>query len=165
MLGEAQLRWLLESLRSSQATFKIIVNGNQVLNPATLNEALTNFPSEHKRLLDFIRDNKINGVVFLSGDRHHTELIKRVEPGMYPLYDFTSSPLTAGTWRSEREANNPARVPSTWVTGVRNFGLIDVSGPDRDRRLTLRTIDLTGKEWWKFEIKASDLQFTNDWQR
>ncbi|HYP28765.1 MAG TPA: alkaline phosphatase D family protein [Blastocatellia bacterium] len=165
MLGEAQMRWLLESLRSSQATFKIVVNGNQVLNPVTLYETLTNFPSEQKRLLDFIRDNKISGVVFLSGDRHHTELIKRVEPGMYPLYDFTSSPLTAGTGRNEREANNPARVPDTWVTGVRNFGLIDVAGPARDRRLTLRAIDLTGKEWWKFEIRAADLQFPDDRQR
>jgi len=165
MFGEAQMRWLLESLRSSQATFKIIVNGNQVLNRATAYESLANFPSEHRRLLDFIRDNKINGVMFVSGDRHHTELLKHVEPGLYPLYDFTSSPLTAGAGRLEREADNPARVPDTWVTGTRNFGLIDVSGPAKDRKLTLRAIDLTGKEWWKFEVKASDLQLSNSWRK
>ena len=165
MFGEPQMRWLLESLRSSQATFKIVVNGNQVLNPSTFHETLTSFPSDQKRLLDFIRENRVNGVLFLSGDRHHTELLRRVEPGMYTLYDFTSSPLTAGTHRDEREASNPARVPGTWVTGVRNFGLIDVSGPAEDRRLTLRAIDLTGREWWKFEIKASDLQLSTDWRR
>ncbi|HKY03494.1 MAG TPA: hypothetical protein VJQ56_01325, partial [Blastocatellia bacterium] len=100
-----------------------------------------------------------NGVLFISGDRHHTELIKRMEPGLYPLYDFTSSALTAGGSRIEEEANNPARVAGTWVTGgVRNFGLIEVSGTARDRRLMMRTLDQTGKELWRHEIKAAELQ-------
>ena len=160
MFGEAQLRWLMESLRSSRATFKIVVGGNQMLNPLTFYEAFGNFPDEQKRLLAFLRDARINGVLFLSGDRHHTELIKIEEPGMYPLYDFTSSPLTSGGSRNEREANNPARVPGTWVTdGVKNFGLIEVSGPEKDRKLILRTLDRAGKELWRHEIKASELRF------
>ncbi len=160
MFGEAQMRWLLESLASSGATFKIIAGGNQMLNPVMAFEAFGKFPAEQKRLLDFIRDAKITGVVFLSGDRHHTELIRRAEPGLYPLYDFTSSPLTSGGNRLEDEANNPARVPGTWVTdGVRNFGLLEFSGAEKDRRLKLRTLDLTGKELWQHEIKASELVF------
>ncbi|HXG68425.1 MAG TPA: alkaline phosphatase D family protein [Blastocatellia bacterium] len=160
MFGEAQLRWLMESLRSSRATFKIVVGGNQMLNPLTFYEAFGNFPDEQKRLLAFLRDARINGVLFLSGDRHHTELIKIEEPGMYPLYDFTSSPLTSGGSRNEREANNPARVPGTWVTdGVKNFGLLEVSGPEKDRKLILRTLDRAGKELWRHEIKASELRF------
>jgi alkaline phosphatase D len=131
-----------------------------MLNPMVAFEAFGNFPAEQKRLLDFIREAKITGVVFLSGDRHHAELIRRAEPGLYPLYDFTSSPLTSGGNRIEAEANNPARVSGTWVTdGVRNFGLLEFSGAARDRRLLLRTIDLTGKERWRYEIKASELMF------
>lgn len=160
MFGEAQMRWLLESLASSKATFKIIAGGNQMLNPMTFFEAFGNYPAEQKRLLDFLREMKITGVLFISGDRHHTELIKREDAGAYPLYDFTSSPLTAGTGRNEREAANPARVANTWVTGVKNFGLIEVSGTSKDRRLLLRTIDLKGKELWRHEIKASELGVT-----
>ncbi|MEW6213529.1 MAG: alkaline phosphatase D family protein [Acidobacteriota bacterium] len=160
MFGEAQMRWLMESLASSNATFKIIAGGNQMLNPMVEFEGFGKVPAEQKRLLDFLRDAKIKGVVFLSGDRHHTELIRRAEPGLYPLYDFTSSPLTSGGSRLEDEANNPARVPGTWVTdGVRNFGLLEFSGPEKDRRLKLRTLDLAGKELWQFEIKASELAF------
>ncbi|HJQ68843.1 MAG TPA: alkaline phosphatase D family protein [Blastocatellia bacterium] len=162
MFGEAQMRWLMESLASSDATFKIIAGGNQMLNPMTFFEAFGNYPVEQKRLLDFLRESKITGVLFISGDRHHTELIKRDDLGTYPLYDFTSSPLTAGTGRSDREANNPARVANTWVTGVKNFGLIEVSGKAQDRRLLLRTIDLNGKELWRHEIKASELGVTTN---
>lgn len=160
MLGEAQLRWLMESLRSSGATFKIIVSGSQMINTQNAFEAFSRFPVERDRLFNFIRDAKISGVVFLSGDRHHTELIKLSQPGMYTLYDFTSSPLTSGGRRIPEEENNPARVAGTWVTdGIKNFGLLELSGPLRSRVLTLRTLDLTGKEMWKHEIKEAELTF------
>lgn len=162
MFGPEQMRWLMEALRSSNATFKIIVAGNQMLNPLTFFEAFGNYPEEQKRLIDFVRTARISGVLFLSGDRHHTELLKRTEPGIYPLYEFTSSPLTSGGSRIEREANNPARVPGTWVTGgTRNFGMIEVSGPVKDRRLTLRTLDQKGRELWRYEIRAAELNFPN----
>jgi alkaline phosphatase D len=165
MFGEAQMRWLMESLVNSRAPFKVIAGGNQLMNPMTLFEGFGRFPEEQRRLINFIRDAKIEGVLFLSGDRHHTELIKRTEQGLYPLYEFTSSPLTSGTGRIAAEENNAARVPGTWVTGVKNFGLIELSsikdanGKIADRVMTLRAIDLTGKEWWKHEIKASELKF------
>lgn len=159
MLGDAQMRWLTESLRSSTATFKIIASGSQMMNPLVFYEAWGHFPAEQKRFIDFVRENRIPGVLFLSGDRHHTELIRRVEPGLYPLYDFTSSPLTSGAGRNDKEADNPMRVPQTWVTGVRNFGIIDVSGKAKERVLTLRTLDKTGKELWRRQINAAELQF------
>jgi alkaline phosphatase D len=160
MFGEVQMRWLMESLRSSSATFKIIAGGNQMLNPLTFYEAFGKCPAEQKQLIDFIREARVPGVLFISGDRHHTELIRRNEPGLYPLYDFTSSPLTSTPPSANaREANNPARVPGTWVTGVRNFGLIEASGSGDDRKLTLRTVDYTGQEKWRHDIRASELRF------
>jgi alkaline phosphatase D len=159
MFGEAQMRWLADALASSRATFKLVAGGNQMLNPITNWEAFGRFPAEQKRLLDLLRDERVPGVVFLSGDRHHTELVRRAEPGLYPLYDFTSSSLTSRGSRNEDEADNPARVPGTWVTETNNFGLIDLSGPPKDRRLTLRTVDYAGKELWKHEIAAGELKF------
>ena len=160
LFGREQLQWLKEALQGSGATFKIVAGGGQFWNPLVFYEGLGNFPAEQKELLDFLREARIEGVVFLSGDRHHTELLKRQEPGMYPLYEFTSSPLTSGGSRIEKEANNPARVPGTWVTGgVRNFGLIEVSGKPDARVLTLRTLDADGKELWKHEIREGELKF------
>jgi alkaline phosphatase D len=131
-----------------------------MMNPITPFEAFGKFLDEQKRLIDFIREARVNGVLFLSGDRHHTELIKREEPGLYPLYDFTSSPLTSTpAERRKDEENNPARVPGTWVTGVRNFGLIEASGSRNERKLVLRAIDANGKEWWRHEIAEGELRF------
>jgi alkaline phosphatase D len=157
MFGAAQLTWLEEALRSSRATFKIVAGGNQMLNPIADYEGFSRVPVEQNRLFSFLRAEKIPGVVFLSGDRHHTELLRRDEPGLYPLYEFTSSALTSGGGRLAAEANNPARVPGTWLTETRNFGLVDLGGPPKARTLTLRALDYTGKERWRHEIQAAEL--------
>jgi alkaline phosphatase D len=160
MFGERQMRWLMESLRSSDAAFKIVVAGNQMLNQLTPKESFKQFPAEQRRLLDFIRDARVEGVLFLSGDRHYTELIRLKDVGTYPLYDFTSSPLTAGNSKPYPvEQNNPDRVPGTLVTEVKTFGMIEVAGTAKERRLILRAFDSTGKELWKHEIQASELKF------
>jgi alkaline phosphatase D len=137
----------------------IIAGGNQMMNPMTFFEAFGSYPAEQKRLIDFIREARIPGVLFLSGDRHHSELIKRVEPGLYPLYDFTSSPLTSGPANPTREENNPARVAGTLVKQQRNFGLIEASGTARNRKLTLRILNSAGKQLWRHEISQNELAF------
>ncbi len=111
MLGEKQLQWLKNSLLHSQAAFKIIVIGSQVLNPASPYDKLLDFSAEYNELMNFLTTNKVNGVLFMSGDRHHTEIIKVDRPGTYPLFDLTISPLTSGTYKfSGPEKNNPYRV-------------------------------------------------------
>lgn len=160
MFGDRQMRWLTESLRSSNAAFKIIVGGNQMLNQLSPVESFKMFPAEHRRLLDFIRDARIEGVLFLSGDRHYTELIRLKDAGTYPLYDFTSSPLTAGNDVPRAvEENNPDRVPGTLVLGEKSFGMIEVAGTTKERKLILRAFGSTGKELWKHEIPAAELKF------
>lgn len=158
MFGREQMEWLKSSLISSNAAVKIIASGNQMINPMALFEAFGQFDTEQKDLFDFIAKNRINGVMFVSGDRHHTELLKVQWPGAaYPWYEFTSSPIGSGGGRNPREENNPARVPGTWVTGTRNFGLIEVTGPRNDRLITLKTMDKDGKLLWKQDIKLSEI--------
>lgn len=160
MFGEKQLSWLKNSLRNSKATFKVIIGGSQMINPLTPWEAWVEYPEEQKRFFEFLKESKIEGVLFLSGDRHYSELLKRNDLTNYPLYDFTSSPLTAGnsTPDQTRESKNPFRVNKTLVLNVKNFGLIEVSGTSKNRKLILKTIDSTGKEHWQHEITANELK-------
>ena len=60
--------------------------------------------------------------MFLSGDRHFTELLKVERPGTYPLYEFTSSPLTSRPWanpdaaeqqQSRRRAGHAGRAAAS----------------------------------------------------
>ncbi len=163
VLGEAQLRWLLDALAASYAPFKVVVMGGQVLNPMPFYETYTNVaPEERKALIDGIVERRVEGVVFLSGDRHHTELIRLQPEGFYPLYDFTSSPLTAGAATPRQELENPARVPGTLVAGTRNFGTLTFTGPRTDRTLTMRAYDDVGTLLWTEAVRAADLRLPRD---
>ncbi|MEO6583186.1 MAG: alkaline phosphatase D family protein, partial [Ferruginibacter sp.] len=156
--GNIQMDWLKNSLVYSNATFKIIVSGSQVLNTATTAECMCNYSYEYNDLLQFITDQKIQGVLFFSGDRHHSEVIEKKRPETYSLYDVTISPLTAGvgTLRGA-ELNNPLRVKNTLVE-AQNFGNISVSGPKNNRKLKVEFIGLKGNKLSEWEINEQELK-------
>jgi alkaline phosphatase D len=157
MLGPDQLRWLQDALLDSSAPFKVIVNGSQMLNENTQGDSFTHFPTEYRALVDWIVANKINGVVFLTGDRHITQLLQTTPPNFYTLYDFTSSPLTANSWIAKDEAQNPQLVPGTLLDNMQSFGMLRVSGPCSDRVLTIEAYDAGGTRRWTQAIRARDL--------
>ncbi len=164
MLGEAQLTWLLDALTASRAPFKIVGIGGQVVNPTSIFETYANVaPEERQRLLDAIAERGIDGVVFLSGDRHHAELQRLDRPGTYPLYDFTSSPLTAGlsdaaSQPASPELALPTRVAGTLVNTTRNFGTLTFSGTRAERTLTMRAYSNAGAVLWEKAVRAADLR-------
>jgi alkaline phosphatase D len=98
-------------------------------------------------------------VLFLSGDRHFSELLRVERPGMYPLYEFTSSPLTAGPFRDlpAEERENPEAVSGTIVT-ERSFGMLRFSGPRKDRAVTLEAYASDGRLLWQRRIAAAELR-------
>ncbi|MCB0564131.1 MAG: alkaline phosphatase family protein [Phaeodactylibacter sp.] len=152
MLGEEQLEWLIEALAASYAPFKMVCIGNQVLNPVKAHETYENlFPEERAYLLKRIEEEDIRNVVFLTGDRHLTELSKYVNARDNAVYDLTVSPLTAGV--NPNDEANELRVEGTLVN-EHNFGLLDFSGPRKERVLTIRVIDADGNEKWTREIAS-----------
>jgi alkaline phosphatase D len=159
MLGREQLRWLQHSLYYSRAPFKVVVNGSQVLNSNSVNESFAHYVREQKELLDWIVQNRIRGVVFLSGDRHETELLRVTPNAFYTLYDFTSSPLTAGLTNPmpREEENNPLRVPGTLVNDIHSFGMLTFSGTCNERTLEMQVYDREGKRRWTHTIRGSDV--------
>lgn len=164
-LGKRQLQWLKESLLASNKNlnFRFIAVGNQVLNPANKFECYREYQAEWQDLIDFIVKNRIEGVVFLTGDRHLTE-INQYQPdkGFYTLYDVTSSPLTSRAFSNIAdfdEYNNPARVDSTLLT-EQNFIKATITGSflNNNRTLTFTAIDATGKVRWTKSFHEDDLK-------
>lgn len=161
MYGPAQMAWLKQQLESSQAPFKLVVGGCQMLNPVAPYEAWAVYPRERQELLDFIAQERIEGVVFLSGDRHCAELIRLDPKGGYPLYEFTSSPLTSSLHQmTPEEKENPARVSGSWFSERRNYGLARISGPTGHRLLTLECKDSQGQLVWTLQLKERELRFS-----
>jgi alkaline phosphatase D len=151
--------WLEQTLLENRsAPFKFIVLGGQFLKDQTF-ESFAKFPADRRRILDFIQREKMGGVIFLTGDRHFTEVNRQERKGDYPLYEVTSSPLGSAVADNalKLEAVNPMRVPGTLVDS-QNFCRIQIHGSKDDRAATLSSVDKTGAERWKLEITAAELQ-------
>ena len=161
MFGTRQLDWLKQALVSApKQSLKIIAGGSQFWNRVSRFEGWHRFATEQQSFAAWLLTQKIEGVLFLSGDRHFGEVLKIDRPGAYPLYEFTSSPLTSGSWdRLEaHELANPDVVPGT-IVAKRQFGLIRVTGPEDDRTLALESYDTAGALLWRYELRARDLRF------
>ncbi|HYV92544.1 MAG TPA: alkaline phosphatase D family protein [Chitinophagales bacterium] len=160
-LGEKQLAWLENSLLYSRASFKFIISGSAVLNPLNDFECFCHYDKEWNHLLNFIRDNKIPGVIFLSGDRHFAEIIRINRDGMSPLYDVTASAFTSRSFANfskSKEFSNPYRVVPSAVTD-QNYIKVAVSGEKLfERVVTITCFTVDGKIPWTFEIKQQDLK-------
>ena len=157
MLGP-QLDWLIDGLATSTATFRFIVSGSQILNPDARFENYSTFPEERAKLLAALEENDIWGVIFLTGDVHHSMLTRLNRRGTYPLYDLTISPLTAGPSRvTDESSSNHLRLPGT-LYADHNFATLDFSGPRTDRVLTITVRAADGSEVWTREIRAQDLR-------
>ena len=157
MLGTMQMEWLKNSLLYSTATFKIIAMGSQVLNPVSPFDKWADFPAEKEEFMNFIRDYKISGVLFLTGDRHHSEIIKVERPAGYPLYDITVSPLTSGTHSfGGPEKNNPYRVLG--IDQKQNYGRITVSGKRNERKLSVEFLGVKGEKLGEWNINENELR-------
>ncbi|MBE7490157.1 MAG: alkaline phosphatase family protein [Planctomycetes bacterium] len=158
LLGAEQLQWLADALAQSRATFKFVACGTQVLNPVNTKEP---FPAaELAAVTDAIARRRVGGVVFLSGDRHFAELLRVQPAGCYPLFEFTSSPLSSPNnppAPGSPEHDNPARVRGTLVPDRRNYGRIAVSGPPGARVLELTCHDKTGAVLWSHRLTRGEL--------
>ncbi|MEE2712887.1 MAG: alkaline phosphatase D family protein [Planctomycetota bacterium] len=158
MWGKTQLRWLTDALTSSEHAFKVVVNGNQVWNQESQHETAARYVADLKRLRAVIDERRISGVLFLSGDRHHTELLRIGEKA--PIYEFTSSPLLSSlhTEFTELELKNSRRVKGTLFSAERNFGILRFTGEGAERAVTFECVDKHGTSRWKHRVKLSALQ-------
>lgn len=91
MLGDPQFDWLLNGLKESKAKFKVIASGS------TLNHSKVDgwriYTFSRHRLFDAIAENKIAGVLYMSGDIHQSLVWEHPESDRvgYPLVEVISS--------------------------------------------------------------------------
>ena len=136
MLGETQWQWLEQELLKP-ADLTIIGSSIQLLPEFTGWESWANFPDDRSRLIQFIENNKIADVVFISGDTHWGEVSRTFVNHPQPLWEVTSSGLTE-EWK-EISPNrhrlgegfsqvNFGELDIDWAAGEVGLSLFDVSG-------------------------------------
>lgn len=160
MIGKGQLEWFKKNLKQSKAVFKFVAVGVQVFNQVTNHECYWHYKDELTEIVDFIKSEKIEGVIFLSGDRHHSELTKTEVAGGYPLYEFTSSGITSFRRRTRRtkENINPTRIEGT-LADFQNYGRITIQGETGNRVCVMEIFNKRGKTVWTYSVNQNELKF------
>lgn len=157
MLGKGQIDWLIDGLKQSRATYKVIACGSQVLSTAKVYENYANY-DEREYLIGRLEEENIKGVVFVTGDRHHSELSKLKLKNGNTIYDFTVSPLTSRVSTVGDKETNDNRVEGS-LKAERNFGEIFVKGKRNNRTLKLSLFNPNGEEIYKIELNRTDFGY------
>ncbi len=156
IFGEEQVEWLIDGLVKSNAPFKFIVTGNEFISDNTYEENHISFNEERERILSLIKEEGIEGVVFLTGDRHFSELSKLEREGTYPIYDFTISPFTSGVNLTKMESNS-YRVEGSYIA-KRNFAIFELTGERKNRELKCSIYNKDGEKLWDYIINENELK-------
>lgn len=157
--GDEQLRWLLDNLRGREHAF--IASGDQFFGGYAFDAtddtllASESFQGTHPdRFAYFISQLRSidTDIVFLSGDRHFTEVMEIPENTLgYQTYEFTSSPV--GTLPLPLTAiPNPLRVAANDT--ATNFMLIEVRETGKGLNLQVSSRGQGGKTLYKGKYKV-----------
>lgn len=142
MLGPDQLRWLLDRLSASTATWKVIATSVPLSIPKGGGAAVpgndgwaggpdgTGFERERRVIVGAILQRRLKNVVFLGGDVHYVQA-NAYDPdgdGRPDFHEFIAGPLSAAPGRMTRPS--PALKPENLIHegGYDNFGMVLVSG-------------------------------------
>ena len=151
MFGRAQLTWLKNSLAASTATFKIICNGSQLWseNDNGVTSGWHSYATERNQFLAWLSEQKLAGLLFLSGDRHNTQVFRLKHPNAPVAYEFSCSPFTSRLSQiSKRERANPRFVEALAVE-QRNFGTLEFVGSGATRKIVAASFDTSGRQLWR----------------
>src|SRR6056297_1258255 len=96
MLGPVQKEWLLQTLKESKGTFKVLASSvpwSAGVKPGS-RDTWDGYATEREEIFSFIEANRLDGVVLISADRHRVDVRKTKRPVGYDLYEVMSSRLT-----------------------------------------------------------------------
>lgn len=151
IFGREQCDLLIDRLKASKANFKIVVSGGQFLNTAAVFENHARYGEEREYLLSRMDEEGIDKVIFLTGDRHASEVNHRKPSNGTEIWEFTVSPLTSGTANNISEENEH-RIENSYIS-KHNFGVMEFVGEGDNRELIFHFYDASGVEIATYSIK------------
>jgi alkaline phosphatase D len=140
--GAEQKRWLLTSLRASNATWKVLVNPNPIVGPDRKNKndnhANAGFAHESREIREFLKSNFDGNVIAVCGDRHWQYHSVDPETGLHEFgCGAASDEHASGTPGYDAARHQFHRVLGGYVT-------IDVSREGGVSTLRMRHRDVKG---------------------
>jgi alkaline phosphatase D len=146
MLGKAQKEWLFEGISRSDAIFKFIATSVPMAGSGE--DRWDGYPTERAEILRYIKDKKITGLIFLSGDLHCAAITRIPKSG--GLRDITAGPLAAPL---NRITNGTARRFEFFLAENFNFAKITVDPKVEPVHALVEFIDQDNQLFYSTEIK------------
>ncbi|MEO2048386.1 MAG: alkaline phosphatase D family protein [Pirellulales bacterium] len=154
MLGPEQKAWFLNAIKSSQAEFKVLISSvpwAAAAKPGS-RDTWDGFQAEREEIFSTLEENKIDGVLLLSADRHRSDAWKIKRTGGYALYDMMSSKLT--------NAHTHECFPDAlfcYNDGC-SFGLLTIDTTKDDATAKFEVVDIEGQVVHSLPLCKSQLR-------
>ena len=154
MLGPAQRKWLLGKIKDSQGKLLVLCSPVPWVYKAKgdSKDTWNGFKEERTEIFDFLSENKVEGVVLMSADRHRSDMWKIERPDGYTLYELNSSRLTNQHVHTEMDA----AIFS--YNKKQSFGTVDFDTTAADPTITYRVVSIDGEEVHRYTIWRSELR-------
>jgi alkaline phosphatase D len=168
MLGPIQKKWLLDKLKASTATFKIIAasvpwafesktgtqtSSNLGRRPG-LEDTWQGFAQEREDIFSFIEKHKIEGVFLISADRHRSDAWKIERENGYTFYETMSSHLT-------KNSTHPAMPGAIFTSlGKPAYGLLTIDTTISDPEIRYDVVKIDDTVDGTLVVKKSQLSFS-----
>ena len=161
ILGEEQWAWLRARL-AEPASVRIIGSGVQVVQDYDINEEWEGWgdsPLERDRLFALIRELRVPGVIFVSGDMHFAELTRHPDDEAalgYPTYDLTPSGLDQIEFAHVGDLVNLNRI-GPLLNSFQKHGLVEIDWAPADPEIHLEIYDQS-RLFLHHVVRLSELQ-------
>jgi len=159
MLGSEQKEWFKQALLDSDAKFKFIVNEVPISEFILLPyDRWEGYPAEREELLDFISDNGIQNVVFLTTDLHGA-VVNTLENGCMEIITGPIARETIGEELETMEVSTdllegllPGITDEYYELDTYNYGLVKVLTSETPARVLIEIKDGEGNLMHTVEI-------------
>ena len=158
MLGPVQKAWLLDGLRASEATFKVIASPVAWADGAKpgSRDTWSGFPGEREEIFRFVEENDVRGVVLLSSDRHRSEAWAIERESGYAFHDLLSGQLT-------NIHTHPIEPGALFSYNLKDsFGLLTFETAGEEPRVTYRIYSIDDELIETLVIPHADLAVADE---
>ncbi len=145
-LGEPQMAWLKKVLQASTAPFKIISSGTMWSDyVSNAKDSWGSWDVEaREEIFDLIEQEKIGGVLLISGDRHGARGFKIPRPSGFAFHEFEAATLGGVSGPAGLVKNCPEQLFGYDGKDFIAFGEFTFDTSDKDPQVTFRLIDQSG---------------------
>jgi alkaline phosphatase D len=153
MLGPVQKAWLLKHVKKSKATFKVLASPVpwDFYTKSDSHDTWNGFRDEREEIFAFLEENKIDGIVLISADRHRSDARRIDRPNGYPFYEFESSRLT----NQHKHGLKPGAIFG--YNEKQSFGLLSFDTTKPDPTVTCQIISIDDETINSITVPLSEI--------